>query len=115
MSGSLDEAVRSTGPRWRGAVGGQSGRSGVKATIVESRTIGLRLVAAEAEESGTAPSRAGDSPGHLRQALVGDAVPGEAVLQNHDPLEDAVAFAGDQRAWPKRLDGIVTASRACDG
>jgi hypothetical protein len=43
----------------------------------------------EAEEARPVPVRAGDGPSHLREAAVGGALPGEAILDDDDPVQGA--------------------------
>src|SRR5260370_4156172 len=46
----------------------------------------------------TVPIRSGHRLGDLGQAAEGLAIPGEAFLEDHDPLELAIPFSRQQRA-----------------
>ena len=59
-----------------------------------------RLGLAGAEEARPVPAGAGDGAGHLGQAAIGGAVPGEAVVERHDTVLHAGPLAHQQRAGP---------------
>jgi hypothetical protein len=52
----------------------------------------------EAEEAMTVPVGSGDRFGDLGETAKGPAIPGEAFLKDHDPLELAIPLAHQQRA-----------------
>ena len=58
---------------------------------VHPRVSSLGL--AQAKEARSVPARARDGTRHLRQAFVGAAVPGKAILQHHDAVKRALPFA----------------------
>ena len=59
---------------------------------------GNSLAPPKAEEAMTVPVRSGHRLGDLGQVAEGLAIPGEAVVQDHDPLELAIPLSHQQRA-----------------
>jgi len=53
---------------------------------------------AESEEAMTVPVRSGHRLGDLGQAAIGQAVPGKALLEDHDPFEFAFPLTDKERA-----------------
>jgi hypothetical protein len=82
-------------------------RPAVLAAVVDAATSflpSLRLVP-QTEETGAVPMRAGYGERDLAQALVGLAVPGEAIVKHHDAMRHAFMLADKQRARPNNDPG----------
>ena len=91
-----DRALRGrTGEGWRNANIEQWARSWSGAWFSLGNAVPDRL---QPEEAVSVPVRAGDRLGDLRKAAVDAAIPGVAVVEDHDPLQAAVPFPDQQSA-----------------
>jgi hypothetical protein len=103
IDGATQSCVWSSDPSWRRVSSRRAIRSTYGGPIFALSAIRVHICCgslslAKPEEAVAIPGGPGHLFGDLGQAAEGLAIPGEAFLQRHDPLESALPFTREQRA-----------------